>query len=740
MLVRPLLSTLCLSVSVGPAYASIDGYHETIEMSDGVKLDAYVVKPDGEGPHPILIAPTSWTAPLLQWKFGAEKYANKGYAVVTYTPRGWFKSKGEIDVAGPDTVEDVSEMIDWAIDNLDGDEDRVGAYGISYGAGISLLAASNDSRILAVGAMSTWTNLERSLVPNDTPSVSAIDILSSSADVNNPSEDMEDALDDILAGDFEYPREFAADRSPAFVIDDLNKNGTAVFIANSWDDGIFGPSPLIDYYQKLEGPKRMIIQPGDHGVEYLTEYFGLKWDPDYLPVIGDVGDWMDVYVKGSKTRTDTGIELVSNDKDARVYKTDDWDALATDRTFYLTEPKWYSGYTGGFSSSSSDWSRSIWGGFDTIARSGMIYLHSILGIYNDDVLGVATGFVNRSNAMVWQSGPLYNTDIVGITTLEVTVKSTKRDTQLVAYLYEKPRVGLAKLISHQPYTVRDLDPGKRETVSIDFEATAWDLESGSRLFVVVDTKDGRYGSGTKRWTKVEFSSRGTGAKLTVPFRTKSHGKGDGESVDDRRSFNGDFAWSSTGSISGMDCTRIYEGREKSYWRDNYFCSSKDIGAKWSSRNAISGMDCTRIVESADPNSWHDNYFCVPKDSKYDFSWSSAGPVSGEECVQWIEDADPHTWADNYLCWTEDDDAEGVTVFKSSDYRGTSEVLSYGKYDTSDLLHGKNEIGSIRVPPGYRVVLYDASGFESHRYVVNDDMANLGHFDDDVDSIEITTPR
>ena len=114
----------------------------------------------------------------------------------------------------------------------------------------------------------------------------------------------------------------------------------------------------------------------------------------------------------------------------------------------------------------------------------------------------------------------------------------------------------------------------------------------------------------------------------------------------------EFAWSSAGPISGMECVQILETADPDTWNDNYFCSKEYEGIAWSSAGPISGMRCTQITEAAEPSShtWNDNYLCVVPESNLNFYWNSAGPIPNKNCVQWLETADPHTWNDNYLCW------------------------------------------------------------------------------------------
>ncbi|MCL4189341.1 MAG: hypothetical protein KJZ85_17215 [Rhodobacteraceae bacterium] len=118
-----------------------------------------------------------------------------------------------------------------------------------------------------------------------------------------------------------------------------------------------------------------------------------------------------------------------------------------------------------------------------------------------------------------------------------------------------------------------------------------------------------------------------------------------------------LAWSSAGPIAGMHCTQVIEGASPlaHTWRDNFLCTSRDIGLRWSSSGPVAGMRCTQIIEGAEPleHTWRDNYLCLPQDSPVTLSWSSSGPIPGRACVQVHEGRDPYSWHDNYLCWTEE---------------------------------------------------------------------------------------
>ncbi|MBO3678610.1 alpha/beta fold hydrolase [Streptomyces sp. NEAU-YJ-81] len=102
----------------------------------------------------------------------AEELARDGYAVLTWSARGFGRSTGKIGLNDPDhEVADARRLIDWLAKRpevrLDGQGDpRVGVAGASYGGAISLLAAGYDRRVDAIAPEITYWNLADALFPN----------------------------------------------------------------------------------------------------------------------------------------------------------------------------------------------------------------------------------------------------------------------------------------------------------------------------------------------------------------------------------------------------------------------------------------------------------------------------------------------------------------------------------------------------------------------------------------------
>ncbi|MFI6101241.1 CocE/NonD family hydrolase [Lentzea sp. NPDC051213] len=493
---RSLVLVLVLLTSLlgAPAAIAAPGHqisYKTIPGAGGTSLKAFVVEPtgQGDGPFPLLVMPSSWAVPDIEYVGAAAKLAKQsGYVVVSYTSRGFWDSGGEIDIAGPDTVGDVSKVIDWAIANAKADGTKVGAAGISYGAGQSLLAAANDRRVKAVAALSTWTDLARSLYPNNTVNKQAVEVLLAAGKATGrPGPVLQEAEDAYRDGRFWEVVPISAGRSAASKIAQINANGTAVMIGNAWNDGIFAPGQVADFYAKLTGPKRLMLSPGDHAT---AELFGAAGLPN--EIWESAGRWFDRYVKGTANGIDAEQPVQLKPNNGGTWrKFGAWPAGSAD-TMQLD-------------------GRRIHAGWGTVADSGTILLSGALQGFLNIPTGVALPFIDRNLAGVW-GGPDYprGATIAGTPKLKLTVTPSAETTTLFAYLYEVGPLGLGALITHKP--VKVTGAGRTQTLDVELEPTVWNVDSGNRLALVIDTVDPRYLTESARGSTVTFGP----SSLTVP--------------------------------------------------------------------------------------------------------------------------------------------------------------------------------------------------------------------------------
>ncbi|MFI9207489.1 CocE/NonD family hydrolase [Streptomyces sp. NPDC053253] len=139
---------------------------------DGVRLDTSYFTSGGDGRRPAVLLGHGFGGSKNDVRAQAEQLARDGYAVLTWSARGFGDSTGEIGLNDPDhEVADVRELIDWLADRpevlLDKAGDpRVGVTGASYGGAISLLAAGHDPRVDAIAPQITYWNLADALFPN----------------------------------------------------------------------------------------------------------------------------------------------------------------------------------------------------------------------------------------------------------------------------------------------------------------------------------------------------------------------------------------------------------------------------------------------------------------------------------------------------------------------------------------------------------------------------------------------
>ncbi|MEW1641636.1 CocE/NonD family hydrolase [Streptomyces sp. NPDC091219] len=139
---------------------------------DGVRLDTSYFTTGGSARRPAVLLAHGFGGSKDDVRKEAEDLAGDGYAVLTWSARGFGRSTGKIGLNDPSgEVKDVSKLIDWLARQPDVQLDkpgdpRVGMAGGSYGGAISLLAAGHDDRVDAIAPAITYWNLADALFPN----------------------------------------------------------------------------------------------------------------------------------------------------------------------------------------------------------------------------------------------------------------------------------------------------------------------------------------------------------------------------------------------------------------------------------------------------------------------------------------------------------------------------------------------------------------------------------------------
>jgi predicted acyl esterase len=475
-----------------------------IHGDGGTVLKANVVMPAAaDRRHPLIVLPTSWGFPQVQYLAQARALADSGYIVVGYNVRGFWQSGGEIEVAGPADVADAREVIDWALAHTPADPRRIGMAGVSYGAGISLLAAAHDPRVRAVASLSGWADLIGSIYSGRTQHTQAATLLHTVGKVaGRESAETRRVFSDFLAGDLSREQEMTAwgkRRSAGTYVDRINENGTAVLLAGAWGDTVFPPNQSAEFYEKLTGPKRLELRPGDHATPELTGMLGLPND-----LWTDTRRWFDRYLRGVDNGIDREQPVRLKSRTAGGHEGyPDWKSVAaTTRKIDLAG------------------TATIRTNVDSGADGGIVFLSSILDQVARLPPVASIPLLPRRWAAVWQSGRYATAQRVrGTAVLHTTVTPTAESGTLVAYLYDVGPLGLGRLVSNAPYSFHGRTPGTPFGLDLELFSTAYDVPAGHRLALVVDTVDPLYFEHNPSGARLTFSSPPNDPSyVSVPLR------------------------------------------------------------------------------------------------------------------------------------------------------------------------------------------------------------------------------
>lgn len=166
-----------LSLPAVPAQAAsapiplvIDGGPESAVDPSPVRLEADLWLPE-QTPAPAVVLAHGFGGSKDAVADQAQQLAERGFAVLAYSARGFGGSTGRISMNAPDfEVRDARAIVDQLADrpeivqDVEGDP-RVGFAGGSYGGALALLVAGYDDRVDAVAADITWNDLESALFP-----------------------------------------------------------------------------------------------------------------------------------------------------------------------------------------------------------------------------------------------------------------------------------------------------------------------------------------------------------------------------------------------------------------------------------------------------------------------------------------------------------------------------------------------------------------------------------------------
>ncbi|MBF0443548.1 MAG: prolyl oligopeptidase family serine peptidase, partial [Oligoflexales bacterium] len=473
----------------------------SINSFDGVRLGLILVMPRAVEPDrklPAVVLPSLWGQPGESYFLQMRRLAGRGFIVASYSTRGFGFSEGTVDVGGPNDVGDVSSVIDWLISNYSVDENNIGVAGVSYGAGISILAAGHDRRIKTAVSMSGWTDLKRGLYENNSPKRVWGNILlivgKFSRNLDRRMEQLFEKIKNQTATREEVDS-YTGPRSAINIIDKYNERNVPVYFIHHTNDQLFTPNQILDFYSRLKGPKKLDLEPGIHVTPEILGNLGFPttaWDNTIR--------WMEYWLRGRDTSAGSGMRLsgvsiavkLSNEK--IIFP--EWPARSIDRSalyFGSRREEPYGSLTESFPFFDVEYVDTFKNSGMTFAESGIPVLSTILESHLKIPVYSNIYLMNRNTTLAYRSSPQSEDRlIVGAPAISAWVKPSAKNSQIVAYLYEESSNGILKLITHGPYTMLGCEPDVPFYLRFNMDFAAYRVKKGSRIVLVFDGSDSLY--------------------------------------------------------------------------------------------------------------------------------------------------------------------------------------------------------------------------------------------------------
>jgi putative CocE/NonD family hydrolase len=512
---------LCYSLQIkAQSIQFMDGI--TIDSKDGTKLSANVYLPkDTQHTWPLIIMPNSWNLDEYEYSFPAQAFAKKGYVVLSYSARGWGKSEGRVNLASSDDLEDIDAIIAWATHELPIDTQHIGMAGISYGGGLSLLAATHDPRIKAVAVMSAWTDLESAFNNNNSPSNLMGSLLVQSGKmVGRLDPEIETNFQHLVQHiHYDETKQWAQARSPQHFIEGINRNQTAVYISQNLGDRLFKPNALLHFFADVTAPKRMDLNQGVHGSAEAPGLFGFD---NY--VWSQADKWFERWLKGVDNGIDKAPILSIEAKKGQRIVADQWPIDVIVKKYNLQ--KRANLFSPGELTTHevvTTSSNTLHFGLVTGVNSGIPIVSPILESHADLPIITWLPGINPLNAIYYQTEPVrQNKTILGIPHVTLWYKPSSQKSQLIAYLYDVNPYGMGQLISHGPVSRYHDIPGNYVVSEFDLAMSVHQIAKGHRLALAIGTYDVLYSPPTTQDYTMQIAyGQSMASSITIPFANQS---------------------------------------------------------------------------------------------------------------------------------------------------------------------------------------------------------------------------
>ncbi|WP_031478653.1 CocE/NonD family hydrolase [Streptomyces bicolor] len=461
-----------------------------MDMGDGVRVDTSYFTGAGSGRRPAVLLAHGFGGSKDDVRQQAEDLARDGYAVLTWSARGFGRSTGKVGLNDPKgEVADVSRLLDWLAKQpqveLDKTGDpRVGMAGASYGGAISLLGAGYDDRVDAIAPAITYWNLADALFPNGVFKKLWAGIFVNSAGGCSKFEtricEMYDRVAESGTPDARA-RTMLEERSPSAVGDRIK---VPTLLMQGQSDSLF---PL---GQADQAAKAIRANGAPVDVDWISGGHD-GGDMETSRIQGRVKSWFDRYLKDDKA-ADTGPAF-------RVTRTGGVDSTDGQATLRGASADAYPGLESGrkaIALTGGEQSFANPAGASPPAVSALPGLGGAGGLSQLSSLGIGVSLDFPGQFAAFESAPVGdNLRVTGSPTATVHVKSTSEDAVLFAKVYDVGPDGTQQVLPSQLVTPLRVENAKSgEDVTITLPAIDYGIEQGHRLRLVLSSTDLGYAS------------------------------------------------------------------------------------------------------------------------------------------------------------------------------------------------------------------------------------------------------
>ena len=496
-------------------------WHHYVEMSDGVKIAATVIRPPSPGPHPAIVVMSPYGDSHSPYSNGLYRtpipdFVHAGYAVVAVDWRGTGCSGGRRDLGSERFKKDGYELIEW-IAVQPWSTDKVGMGGASArGNSTWFVAASNPPSLAAIAPQTYYADtyndsthrggiktylapLVWGFVAQPTLDAQVLRHGDKTCFQNRKHHTRDDAIEILTSLSFSHDGAEWAAKSIYPLMDDI----TAPVLSFQAAYDRYQPANGIWRFNDIKSPKRFLMSPGGHSLSRMPE------------AIDEMIRWFDYWLKG------IGNGVSPNEESVVVY----FDVRETQDAAAISRRGFKPAYAREFAAwpphELEPLSFNLQAGgtlvTDKAKRGKASYAFSEL----PEDLAIVGGAVRPANfefAKPWQefgkvedagltyvSEPLEtDLELVGAPRLDLKVKVSTVDTDLFAFLSEVHPNGDVTYIKHvalrashrevneveterQGRVVRDharslpLKPGKTYDIPVQFSTVTHRVQKESRI-------------------------------------------------------------------------------------------------------------------------------------------------------------------------------------------------------------------------------------------------------------------